>query len=438
MSHGVGRRWRRVAWALALTLPLALTWGGQLYDVLLYHAWARRLGAGELPYRDFVVEYPPLALAFVVAPGLWTRSLGGFAAAFFVQAALVAAAQKLLLARVTHRPWHLLAVLGALEACLYATYLKRFDVFAAALTSWALARLVRAPGRPGGWVLLGLGAAVKLYPALLVPLAAAYAGPRVGRGRAWGLLPAVAAAAFVVPTALAYFVCGPGATSWLGYHAARGLHLPSSYTAAWLALGNFGTPLAYGLDFGAMQVFAPWADVWARRSGLVLLLALAATYLAVLPRLRTPTALWRAATAVVAALLLTSKVLSPQFIAWLLPLVTVSALGARALDAGGAIDAVGLTGAGFRRVRLPPIDVPLLVLVFAVAITTAELFPSETQLALPYTWRRLALVARTLALAALWARAAGAPALDSPPFSPRWHTSVLFARRQPLLGRERA
>lgn len=408
-------RW--AAWTAALGLPLALTWAGQHYDICHYYGWAHQVAAGQLPYRDFVVEYPPLALAFVLAPRALAASLSGFAAAFKVQVGVCAAVQKVVLARHVRAPWALLAALSAAEACLYATYLKRFDVFAAACTSLALVAVVRAPRRRLGWLLLGLGAAIKLYPALLVPLACRYAAPRVGRRRAWLTGPAWALGAFCLPLAAAWSVCGTRATSWFGYHAARGLHLPSSYTAVWLSLGNFGTPLPYGMHFGAMQVLTSWADAWARHASGVLLLGLAATYAAVLPRVRDATSLWRAATASVAALLLLAKVLSPQFVAWLLPLATVAAVGVGVPPRWNAPTCTTPSPAtrGPRqaaRGAKQTVDVVLLGLVLAVAALTAELFPHEQQLAEPYVHRRGVLVARTLALAAVWGWAAFGPDLD--------------------------
>ncbi len=97
-----------------------------------------------------------------------------------------------------------LAVVACSPLLLGQVLIERFDVLPAAFTAAALAASVRGHYRVGG-AMLGLGAAAKIYPALLIPVLAIAAFRQRGRGEAlWVAGIAVAAAvAVVLPFAVA-------------------------------------------------------------------------------------------------------------------------------------------------------------------------------------------------------------------------------------------
>lgn len=47
-------------------------------DTEIYHRYSALARAGHIPYRDFVIEYPPLAAALILAPGLVTPHLARY------------------------------------------------------------------------------------------------------------------------------------------------------------------------------------------------------------------------------------------------------------------------------------------------------------------------------------------------------------------------
>ena len=47
-------------------------------DAALYREYACQAAAGAIPYRDFTVEYPVLAIPFILLPRLFYRLLGEF------------------------------------------------------------------------------------------------------------------------------------------------------------------------------------------------------------------------------------------------------------------------------------------------------------------------------------------------------------------------
>ena len=179
---------------------------------------------------------------------------------------------------------------------------------------------------------------------------------------------------------IVYAVAGHSCLNWLLYHRDRGLHVASTYSAGAIAALGLGCHIKVGIHFGCFQIEAPWADRCAAWAPLVTLAALALSYSRVLPTLRRAEDLWRGAFALVVALLLTSKVFSPQYMIWLLP------LGAMAASTGAKVDR-GLGAA--------------LMVCFAL---TAEMFPGETPMANGHLLKQVCLVLRSCILLGLWGR----------------------------------
>ena len=333
-------RWRvwllLAAWLLAFAvtrlLPLALTADPSLYgpeisdptgDVRLYSEWGELIvGEGFAPYREIDIEYPPGSLPFVIVPALLGQ--GEFSPTAFVVLLmvldLVAFVTLLMLARRTGSyrgalTWLVLPPL--LGVVLYA----RLDLVPAFATLLALERAHAGRWFAGG-VWFGLGAAAKLFPALLIPLAFLAAGQR-----RLGLLGGVAVgvAAAWVPFAAD---TGEMLEDVLGYHSARGIHLES----LWGSLLNLqridGGPVELVFEYGAFHITGPGAPTMLRWTTAISLAVVAACVLVALLRwLRWPglarAELPLAATTMLALLLGTGRVFSPQFVVWLLAAAAV-------------------------------------------------------------------------------------------------------------------
>ncbi|HSP73928.1 MAG TPA: glycosyltransferase 87 family protein, partial [Gaiellaceae bacterium] len=173
------------AWGLLHVTPWRLD---QIIDTPIYRNYGLDIRNGEVPYRDFTPEYPPAALPVFVLPALVAQGDGGYRYWFGWEMALCGAAALLFVALCSRaladgEGWLAarLAFVALAPLALGSVYLTRFDLWPAALTAAALAALLAGRDRLGMGV-LGLATAAKLYPAVLLPLAVAWAWRRRGRG----------------------------------------------------------------------------------------------------------------------------------------------------------------------------------------------------------------------------------------------------------------
>lgn len=325
----------RPLFALACLVPRGgLLSSESFVDVHLYRVLSQRMLDGQIPYRDFFVEYPPGSIPAFLVPGLISQQ--HFQTAFRVEmllcavAAIAAAFWCLSLVGASRRRLAFAATaIGLLPLALGPTLLNGYDLWPTALTMGAIGLLLAGLGAGSGGA-LGLAAATKVFPAALLPLALV----RAGRG---GALRVFAAFDGAVVVACAYFLAvGPGGLRFSFWtQAKRGLHSESLGGSLMLALfhrkpevrppgsrdvvGAAGTVVATAttlLELAAV-LFVVWLAARAARSRQALLLAAAAS---------------------VAGYVAFGKVFSPQYLVWLVPLVPlVSVPGTALLAVAGAL-----------------------------------------------------------------------------------------------------
>ena len=369
-------------WTLLLLLPWATTWNIHASDIELFNAYAKGLLMHNLvPYRTLHMEYPPAAMAVYVAPYLLVGpDLARYAVAFIALMGCCDGLQKIILWRsVKQHRWPFFVTLGTASALLFYCYLKRFDLVATLLTSAAGVALCANPASLMAWVWLSLGASVKLYPLMLAPLAALYSlhqGVPLRRLLLQTGLGASIGLAFLIG---AYAVAGTDSFEWMHYHGVRGLHVATSYASIGFLLHGLGQRIpvdyAYG---GSLTVLVPWGYTCARLSVFVMLGLVALTYAAFFRQLSRPAVFWRAATAIIAAMLLGSKVFSPQYMVWLVPLAAMACV----------------TDEGF--------DTTLAFLLLLACLFTSQTYPGEERMGRGDWVKQLSLIARNGTLLLMW------------------------------------
>ena len=223
------RRFTEVAAALAAGLFL-VSWGvlhtgwydeNEIVDIPVYERYGNAIESGAMPYRDVRPEYPPGALPAFALPALLSDDEEGFRDAFEwlmaacgVAVVLFAAVALAGLGASRARTAAALALVAAFPLLLGSVVLTRFDLYPAALVAGALAALVHRRDRLGFGV-LGAAVVVKLYPAMLVPLAAAYVWRR--RGRREALVCLGVTAGVVVLAFLPFLLVAPDGVAPVSY-----------------------------------------------------------------------------------------------------------------------------------------------------------------------------------------------------------------------------
>jgi uncharacterized membrane protein len=283
------------------------------------------LANGAVPYRDHAVEYPVLTGGFMYLTAELTHGWHALATngvlpgkneliAFgFLTCALLAICGLIMVAATAgaagrRRQWDVAIV--ALSPLLVFHAFSNWDLLAMAFTSLALWAWAKEKPIAAG-VLIGLGAAAKLYPALLLlPLAILAYRSRMWRPVVWATVAAV--------------------SSWLAVN----VPVAASWTRGWSEFYSFSADRpAEASTFWAM-VHHYWPSVFGKASSsgwtppgvvvaLVLLLALAGVaWLGVSAPVRPRLA--QLVFLAVAAFLLTTKVWSPQYSIWLVPLLALA------------------------------------------------------------------------------------------------------------------
>lgn len=315
-----------VAWAIADTWDLYPH--QHLTDLPVYQDAARAITGGDVPYRDFSFEYPPLAAGLVTVARLLPVS---YAAAFSVMmlAALcatvlgtVATARALgMSARRQAAAGGVVALVPLLLGDFVAT---RFDLAVAALLAWTLWAAVSCRFRLA-WTLLACAIALKLVPIVLVPLLVVW-HRRHHSTRCTATWAAIAAG-IVAATFLPFVALAPGGVwDMFSYHIDRPLQIESLGAGYLLGLHALaGIVLRVDNSFGSQNLVGQGPDVIAAVSTALILVGVAAacaTAVVLLRRIPRPGGAQlfvTACAATLAASVVGGKVLSPQFLVWLLP-----------------------------------------------------------------------------------------------------------------------
>ncbi len=310
--------WPLTAWGatrLVLLLFVLKVWVFPGPDVtsdvsVIYRDWYEILRSGTFPLNDVTWQYPPAAAFAILSPAL--LPFLEYATAFFVLACLADLAVLALLwhagrgsGRSPRGAWVWVVGVPLLGPTVYA----RYDVMVTAVAVAALLAAGRHPRVAGA--LVGLGALLKVWPALVL----------LGmRGRA----PWAAAALGAAGLAGLFAVTMPGAFAFLTFQRDRGTEVESLGALVFHVARHFGWDGQVLLNYGSVEFLGPHV-------GTVSTVALALTALAfgwlLLWRLAASRfAAHTAADAAFTAVLMftvTSRVVSPQYLVWLVGLAAV-------------------------------------------------------------------------------------------------------------------
>ncbi|MEU7056382.1 glycosyltransferase 87 family protein [Streptomyces sp. NPDC046197] len=295
-------------------LPL-LDRGGVAREVWqLYHHWYVVLSHGTFPAYDPLWQYPPGAGVVLLSPAMLPGLT--YFQAFVVLSLAADGVIALALARAGTRPGRSLRGAGywtlGLPLLLHVP-LARYDVQVTALAVLALLALSRSPRACGAFAVLG--ALVKVWPVLLLM------GTPPGRTTRSAWMSAAVTGSATLAVLIALF---GNPLSFARQQGGRGVQIESLGGTVLSLATHAGWPGTVRYQYGALEFTGPHVSTVAHLS---LVLSAAALALLVLWRVRARH--WTGATpsdAALSAVLLftvTSRVISPQYMIWLLGLAAV-------------------------------------------------------------------------------------------------------------------
>jgi hypothetical protein len=303
---------------------------GQMEDTPIYAHYAGMMKHDLVPYRDFTEIYPPLALPVFLLPGLLSGSSFAVYSQLFQLEMLVFGLAAVGLATyvlVAQRPELRrlvagIAIGGLMPLLSGSVILSRYDLWPAALTVAALAAIWLDSPRTA-FAFLGLGFAAKAYPIVIVPIALIYVWRAFGRRRAIESLGVFALV--ILAWFLPFVVASPhGVWESIQSQTGRPLQIESMGASLWLfAHQVLGTHLHIYFTHGSDNLDGHPPMEFASVMGVVQVVAIVAVWLVYAAGRATKERVLVAATAAVCAFIVFDRVLSPQYLIWLVPMVMI-------------------------------------------------------------------------------------------------------------------
>jgi hypothetical protein len=316
-----------------------------IIDTPVYQRYGDAIVDGHLPYEDFTVEYPPAALPTFAVPSLivsrrasrdsYDRAFGFLMAICGVVAVALVAVTLVQDRAGTARLTAGCALAALAPLALGSVVLTRFDLWPAALVAVALAAVVTGRDRLALGA-LGLGIAAKIYPLAFLPIFVAYVWRRHGRRRA---LVGLGIAAAVVGACVLPFVALSPHGVWASSlrQTSRPLQIETLGSGVLLALHQIaGLHISMVSSHGSQNLAGRLPDALAIVQGVTEIAVIFGIWIWFARGPAEAGRLFRACAAAACAFVVFGKVLSPQFLIWLVPLVAL-VRGRRGLAAGATL-----------------------------------------------------------------------------------------------------
>ena len=289
-----------------------------------------------VPWRDFVVEYPPGMMLTALAPALVTSDADTYFRLFTLEAeaALTLAVWLAVKTAARLRPSaapHALLQAILLTLALGVVAARRYDPFVALAVAAAVDALAsRKPALSG--VALGLAVALKGVPILLAPIFVIHAAAR----REWKALASGAAGgAIALGLAAAGYVAlaGEHALDALAYHGQRPLQIQTVYSGLLILARAFDPALLWrSFSYGSLNAVSPAEPALRALSTALVIAGVLGSWLYAWRSIGAARddderllGLVRASLACLIAYITLGKVFSPQYCVWLIPLAALAA-----------------------------------------------------------------------------------------------------------------
>lgn len=321
-------------------------------DMYLYRAYAYYMHHGEFPYHNFFFDWAPGSVPAVYFPSLlpyqYYVSFHAFAAVYALVGLLALSYTLVRLGASPRRVYLAVAAAAIAPLALGAISIDSLDYWPALFTGLGLAALVAERDRLG-YGLLGFAVVAKVYPVVMLPVLLIWTWRR--RSREEAIRCTKIGAAVVVLVSLPFLIMGfTGLGFSIKSQLVRGLQMESLGASILLVASRLGIRHAHIVNTHAPYSFDVAGNLATAVGLLFTLVTIWAIVWISLRYLRGPDERERLVTACVAlvtAYVAFGRVLSPQYIVWLIPLVPLVGGRAGVFATGFLLAACGVTETWF-------------------------------------------------------------------------------------------
>lgn len=309
----------------------------------LYNYWnnAFKLFSGQLPYRDFTFEYPPVAILVFSIPYAVASDviIYHYAFAFLAYLAVIVCYWfgRQIGKRYGVRSILILILIATM--LLFANYyvVSRYDIFPAAMvlvSFWFLSREKYLPA----FVIMALAAMLKIYPIIFIPLMLCIFINR--RNYAEGAKYLVLSVAVCVICEVPFFLADPSTSfDYLTYHSDRRIQVEAVIAGVLQMYGRMNPGEVWWVnEYGADHLAGPLPDALAPWINPVMMIIVAVALLFMIWRIRRTVEerFWPTVGLAFALLMMifltVNKVYSNQYMIWacgIIPLALIGVSGIR-------------------------------------------------------------------------------------------------------------
>lgn len=309
-------------------------------DTKVFLEYAELIHAGQVPYRDFVVEFPPCSLIVFFVPSIVSTDALVYSIVFagFVLFCIIAIEAVLISSLdIAYKTKRLLCGVYVILSLIYfCEYLQKFDVFPVTLVALSVLLFARKQ-YCWSYVLVTIAALMKMYPAMILGIyLIIHALAHDETGQVWKILKGISISLVVLLLSiLPFLLCGTTLGelfAWISFHSDRGFQVESTVGIIIQFLSDIGIG-SYSLvdNHSTFDVSSSIADsllpIWTyvTCAGLFMVLVLIVVHIRKNGlREDVQTALYNLSVygvGIILTFILLNKVFSTQYIVWILPLV---------------------------------------------------------------------------------------------------------------------
>ena len=296
----------------------------------LYFRYAEHMVSGEMPYSDFDAEYPPFAMLLILIPRLFSYSSFTYQVAFGAEVFVFLLIGVFWIYRIaemyTDRPGKVVDFYIVFTIILLDFVLDRYDIFPMIMLLGAF-YFFKKEKYNASWIMIALGTVTKLYPALIAPIFLIWLIHKKKYDTAVkGVLICLVIG---ILSMLPFFIADSSTMlSVLTYHMDRGLQTEAPISTVLMLLGNLGViDISYIFNYGSDNILGDIPDTIAKfmmPAMVVCMLALYILYAVIGRRNQGFCAIHYAGFAAVMIFMLVNKVLSSQYLVWIIAFSAVT------------------------------------------------------------------------------------------------------------------